>query len=181
MSWYCDVAPGHPLHGPYHDTEYGFPLTDEAGLFERLSLEIFQAGLSWEIVLKKRAGIVAAFAGFDVDTVAAYRARDTKRLLADAGIIRNRLKVAAIIENAGRIAELRDGHGGIAGWIAAHHPRDKDAWVKLFRETFRFTGPEVVAIAGIVCWPAGGSINATAARRRHRPRRARFSTPPSCR
>ena len=144
MSWYCDAAPGHPFHGPYHDTEYGFPLTDEAGLFERLSLEIFQAGLSWLIVLKKRDGMRAAFDGFDVDTVAAYGDADVARLLADAGIIRNRRKVAAVIENAKRIQGLRDSHGGFAAWIAANHPRDKDAWVKLFRKTFVFMGGEVV-------------------------------------
>ena len=74
MSWYCDVAPGHPVHGPYHDNEYGFPLEDEAALLERLSLEIFQAGLSWLIVLKKRPSTVAAFDGFDVDSVAGYGA-----------------------------------------------------------------------------------------------------------
>lgn len=144
MSWYCDVAPGHPVHGPYHDHEYGFPLRDEAALFERLSLEIFQAGLSWEIVLKKRAGIVAAFDGFAVDRVAAYGAVDVARLLDDAGIIRNRRKVAAIIENARRIADFRQSHGGFVDWIAAHHPRDKAAWVKLFREAFVFMGGEVV-------------------------------------
>jgi len=143
MSWYCDAAPGHPLHGPYHDTEYGFPLTDEALLLERLALEIFQAGLSWVIVLKKRPAIVAAFEGFDVDRVAGYGDADVARLLADAGIIRNRLKVAAIIANAQRIRELRQSHGGFAGWLAAHHPLTKGEWVKLFRKTFKFTGGEV--------------------------------------
>jgi len=144
MSCYCDSAPGHSVHGPYHDTEYGFPLADEAGLFERLSLEIFQAGLSWEIVLKKRPTIFAAFAGFDVGTVAAYGEANTARLLADTGIIRNRLKVAALIENARRIQALRESHGGLAAWISAHHPRDKKDWVKLFRQTFLFTGGEIV-------------------------------------
>ena len=144
MATYCDTAPGHPIHGPYHDTEYGFPLADEAGLFERLCLEIFQAGLSWEIVLKKRPTTVAAFEGFDVDTVAAYDAAATARLLSDAGIIRNRRKVAAIIENARRIQALRESHGGLAAWIAAHHPRDKKEWVKLFGLTFLFTGGEIV-------------------------------------
>ena len=144
MSWYCDIAPGHPLHGPYHDDEYGFPLEDEAALLERLSLEIFQAGLSWLIVLKKRPCTVAAFDGFNVDTVAGYGAGDVARLLGDPGIIRNRRKVGAIIENASRVRDLRQSHGGFAAWIAAHHPRGKDAWVKLFGETFRFTGGEVV-------------------------------------
>ena len=71
MSGYCDIAPGHPLHGPYHDHEYGVPARDEAALFERLILEINQAGLSWETMLKKRDGIRIAYEGFDVDKVAA--------------------------------------------------------------------------------------------------------------
>lgn len=144
MSWYCDNAPGHPFHGPYHDREYGFPLTDEAALFERLSHEIFQAGLSWLIVLKKRDGFSMAFDKFDVDTVAGYGEKDIARLLGDAGIIRNRRKIEAIIENAERIRQLRGSHGGFAAWIADHHPLPLEDWVKLFRKTFRFTGPEVV-------------------------------------
>ena len=98
MSWYCDVAPGHPFHGAYHENEYGFPMTDEAALLERMALEIFQAGLSWLIVLKKRPTTVTAFQGFDVDTVAAYGEDDVARLLGDAGIIRNRRKVAAYLD-----------------------------------------------------------------------------------
>jgi DNA-3-methyladenine glycosylase I len=144
MSWYCDIAPGHPVHGPYHEREYGFPETDETRLFERLALEIMQAGLSWEIVLKKRAGMNAAFHGFAVDKVAAYRARDIERLLADAAIIRNRRKVEAIIENAGRVKALRKSDGGFAAWIEAQHPLAKEDWVKRFRQTFVFMGGEVV-------------------------------------
>lgn len=144
MNWYCDVAPGHEVHGPYHDDEYGVPVRDERVLFERLCLEIFQAGLSWELILKRRPGMNAAFEGFDVDTVAAYGEEDVARLLADARIIRNRLKVAAIIDNARRIQRLRDQHGGFAAWLEAHHPLTRKQWVKLFRKTFAFTGPEVV-------------------------------------
>jgi DNA-3-methyladenine glycosylase I len=144
MSTYCDFAPGHPVHAPYHDREYGFPLEDEAGLFERLVLEINQAGLSWELMLKKRPGFRAAYAGFEVDKVAAFKEKDRQRLLADAGVIRNRLKVDAAIENARRIQALRQSHGGFAQWLAAHHPRDKAAWVKLFKQSFRFTGGEIV-------------------------------------
>lgn len=143
-SWYCDIAPGHPFHGPYHDSEYGFPIEDEHALFERLVLEINQAGLSWLTILKKREAFRQAYHGFDVDRVAAYRARDTQRLLGDAGIIRNRLKIEAAIENARRIQALRKSHGSFAGWIAAHHPRTKPEWVKLFKRTFRFTGGEIV-------------------------------------
>ena len=94
MSAYCRIAPGHPVHGPYHDTEYGFPSADETVLFERLCLEIMQAGLSWELVLKRREGMRAAFAGFAVDRVAAFGEADQARLLADPRIIRNRLKAA---------------------------------------------------------------------------------------
>lgn len=144
MNWYCDAAPGHPFHQPYHDEEYGYPLTDEAQLFERLCLEIFQAGLSWLLVLKKRDGMLRAFDGFDVDKVAAYGDGDLARLMADAGIIRNRRKLAAIVENARRVQELRDSHGSFALWLAAHHPRPKAEWVTLFRQNFRFMGVEVV-------------------------------------
>jgi len=144
VSGYCETSPGHPLHGPYHDFEYGYPGKDERALFELLCLEIFQAGLSWELVLKKRAGTVSAFDGFDVDTVAAYGETDVARLLDNPDIIRNRLKVNSIIHNAGVIQELRASHDGFAKWLAAHHPQDLAAWVKLFKKTFKFTGPEVV-------------------------------------
>ncbi len=144
QDWYCDFAPGHPVHGSYHDREYGFPGKKEHELFELLALEIFQAGLSWEIVLKKRPTMVQAFEGFDVDTVAAYKKRAINRLLKDAGIIRNRLKVDAIIHNANVIIGLRESHGGFGKWLAAHHPRPHGEWVKAFRATFKFTGPEVV-------------------------------------
>ncbi len=150
MSWYCDFAHERPHHRSYHDGEYGFPLKgkdgkeDERYLFELQSLELFQAGLSWELILKKRPTTVTAFDNFDVDTVAAYKAKDVKRLLNDAGIIRNRLKVASIIENAKRIKALRDSHGGFANWIATHHPLNRDDWTKLFRQTFKFMGGEIV-------------------------------------
>ena len=143
MSGYCDIAPGHPLHGPYHDHEYGFPQRKEAVLFERLLLEINQAGLSWETMLRKRDGFRAAYSGFDVDRVARYGERDRARLLADPGIIRNRLKVEAAIHNARVIQQLRDTHGGFAAWLDAHHPLPKAEWVKLFKKTFRFTGGEI--------------------------------------
>src|SRR5215831_7796523 len=97
---YCKIAPGHPLHGPYHDREYGFPVRDESRLFERLVLEINQAGLSWLTVLRKREAFFKAFDGFEVDRVAAYGRRERARLLRDAGIVRNRLKIEATIENA---------------------------------------------------------------------------------
>lgn len=141
---YCLAAPGSPLHGPYHDGEYGFPARGEAVLFERLVLEINQAGLSWATILRKRDAFRAAFADFDVDRVAAFGLGDVERLMADSGIIRNRLKIAATIDNARRIQELRRDHGSFAGWLDAHHPRSREEWVKLFKKTFRFTGGEIV-------------------------------------
>jgi DNA-3-methyladenine glycosylase I len=143
VTHYCDTAPGHPFHGPYHDTEYGFPTSDEAALFERLVLEINQAGLSWLTVLRKRAAFMAAFEGFDVERVAQYGEADRARLLGDAAIIRNRLKVNAAIENAKRIVAMRASHGGFSAWLNAHHPLDKPQWVKLFKQTFLFTGGEI--------------------------------------
>lgn len=141
---YCAVAPDDPVHRSYHATEYGFPSRDEAVLFERLILEINQAGLSWALMLKRREGFRRAFDGFDVDKVAAYGEEDRARLLADAGIIRNRLKVDAVIENARRIQAIRESHGSFASWLDAHHPLPKAEWVKLFRSTFRFMGGEIV-------------------------------------
>ena len=143
MSAYCDIAPGHPVHAHYHAREYGFPQRAEQELFERLLLEINQAGLSWETILRKREGFRRAYHGFDVDVVAAYGEADIARLLGDAGIIRNRLKVLAAIHNDGVIRALLDSHGGFAQWLDAHHPRPKADWVKLFKRTFRFTGGEI--------------------------------------
>ncbi|MFN2315806.1 MAG: DNA-3-methyladenine glycosylase I [Gemmatimonadales bacterium] len=144
MPTYCDIAPGHDWHGPYHDREYGFPLTEDGELFERLVLEINQAGLSWLTILKKREGFRRAYDGFDPEVVARYGARERARLLADAGVIRNRLKVEAAIHNAGVVLGMRESHGSFHAWLMSHHPRPKAEWVKLFKQTFRFTGGEIV-------------------------------------
>ncbi len=144
MATYCEAARGHPFHGPYHDTQYGFPLRGDAELLERLALEINQAGLSWLTILKKRDAFHRAFEGFDPDVVSRYGEAERERLLSDTGIVRNRLKVDAVIENARRIVALRETHGSFAGWIDAHHPRSREEWVKVFRKTFRFTGGEIV-------------------------------------
>jgi DNA-3-methyladenine glycosylase I len=143
MSTYCQFAPGHPFHGPYHDHEYGFPLREDNLLFERLILEINQAGLSWLTILKKREGFRRAYHNFDLETVAAYGEEDRIRLLNDAGIIRNRLKIDAAIKNARRIVEIQNEYDSFAAWLDQHHPLSKEAWVKLFKKTFRFTGGEI--------------------------------------
>lgn len=141
---YCEAAVGHPFHGPYHDFEYGFPAREDDALFERLILEINQAGLSWLTILKKREAFRRAYDGFDPEIVARYGDTERARLLADAGIVRNRLKVDAAIENARRLLAIRDSHGSFAGWLDAHHPRERAEWQRLFRDTFRFTGGEIV-------------------------------------
>ena len=140
---YCKSAPNNPIQAFYHKNEYGFHTTDERVLFERLSLEIMQAGLSWDIVLKKRKSLNKAFHRFKPAKVATYKAAHIKRLLADEGIIRNRLKCEAIIANAQIVLDMRKTHGGFSKWLDAHHPRSKPAWVKLFKQTFKFTGGEI--------------------------------------
>jgi DNA-3-methyladenine glycosylase I len=141
---YCQIAPGHPDHEPYHDTEYGFPVDSDHVLFERLALEINQAGLSWLTILRKRKAFNAAFEGFEPKRVARYGEKERRRLMADADIVRNRLKIDAVIHNAGVVLELAREHGSFALWLAHNHPLDKPDWVKLFKRTFRFTGGEIV-------------------------------------
>ena len=147
MATYCDYCNSHPedtYNKTYHDTQYGFPLTDDNLLFERLILEINQAGLSWITILKKAENFRTAYDGFEIEKVAKYGDTDRLRLLADAGIIRNRLKVNAAIVNAQKILELRREHNTFNGWLDAHHPLTKAEWVKLFKKTFVFTGGEIV-------------------------------------
>jgi DNA-3-methyladenine glycosylase I len=144
---YCAVVrmpSTDPSHIPYHDTEYGFPLRGDNALFERLILEINQAGLSWTTILKKRAGFRAAYAGFDVAKVAGFGEKDRERLMADASIIRNRLKINAAIANANTALGLIEVHGSLAAWLNKQHPQSAEAWTKLFRKTFLFTGGEIV-------------------------------------
>lgn len=132
------------LHKNYHDNHYGFPLHDDNELFCRLIMEINQAGLSWETILKKEVSFRKAYSNFDIKKVAAYTEEDRERLLADAGIIRNRLKVNAAIENAKTILTLQKEFGSFDKWLEHHHPKTKEEWVKLFKKTFRFTGGEIV-------------------------------------
>jgi DNA-3-methyladenine glycosylase I len=132
------------IHKPYHDHLYGFPIHDDDELFGRLILEINQAGLSWETILRKEAGFRKAYHNFSIKKVAAYKEADRERLMADAGIIRNRLKINAAIDNAGTILKLQKEYGSFEKWLESHHPKTKDEWVKLFKKTFRFTGGEIV-------------------------------------
>ncbi len=132
------------IHKPYHDNHYGFPIHNDDELFGRLIMEINQAGLSWETILKKEATFRKAYHNFNIKKIAAYTEKDRQRLLGDAGIIRNRLKVDAAIENAKVIIGLQKEYGSFEKWIEHHHPKTKEEWVKLFKKTFRFTGGEIV-------------------------------------
>jgi len=147
LSGYCGVVLNMEkdnVHVHYHDHEYGFPIEDDNQLFARLILEINQAGLSWTTILKKKDNFFRAFDDFNIDKVARYGPRQVERLLNDAGIIRNRLKVGATIENAKTIKALQKEHGSFKNWLDLHHPLTKEEWVKLFKKTFRFTGGEIV-------------------------------------
>ena len=147
MLTYCQYVLAHPediFNHSYHDTEYGFPIADDNLLFERLMLEINQAGLAWITILKKADNFRGAFHGFNVEKVAGYGQADVDRLLADTGIIRNRLKINAAITNARRIRELQTQHGSFKAWLDAHHPSSLNEWATLFKSTFVFTGGEIV-------------------------------------
>ena len=147
MTTYCDYCNSHPedtYNRNYHDTQYGFPLDNDDELFERLILEINQAGLSWITILKKADNFRKAYHGFKIAKVAKYTEKDRERLLSDASIIRNKLKVNAAIVNAQKILELQKEHGSFKNWLDQHHPLTKDEWTKLFKSTFVFTGGEIV-------------------------------------
>ena len=134
----------YQVHKIYHDQHYGFPIHDDNELFCRLVLEINQAGLSWTTILKKQDNFRKAYHDFDLKKVAAYSDKDILRLLNDAGIIRNRLKVNAAIENAKAILTLQKEFGSFKNWLDHHHPKNKAGWTALFKKTFRFTGGEIV-------------------------------------
>jgi DNA-3-methyladenine glycosylase I len=131
------------VHRLYHDEHYGFPINDDNELFGRLLLEINQAGLSWTTILKKQENFRKAYANFNIKKVASFDEAERNRLLNDAGIIRNRLKVDAAIHNASVIIDLQNKYGSFKNWLDHHHPKTNEEWVKLFKKTFRFTGGEI--------------------------------------
>ena len=134
------------VHRIYHDTAYGFPIEDDNELFERLVLEINQAGLSWTTILNKQKNFNKAYHNFRIKKVASYDEKERQRLLSDAGIIRNRLKVNAAIENAKIIISLQKEYGSFKNWLDENHLtlKTKEEWTKLFKKTFLFTGGEIV-------------------------------------
>ena len=144
---YCDfikTVPAENVHRQYHDQEYGFPIYDDDALFARLVLEINQAGLSWDTILKKKEHFFKAYDQFSIVKVAGYSEKKIERLLQDAGIIRNRLKVQAAIHNAKVIRALQKESGSFKNWIDQHHPLTKPEWVILFKKHFKFVGGEIV-------------------------------------
>ncbi|MEY4604176.1 MAG: hypothetical protein RIT43_1468 [Bacteroidota bacterium] len=141
---YCRERPHGDLHRVYHDRKYGFPVSDDHELFGRLILEINQAGLSWNTILQKEEAFRTAFAGFNIEKIAQFTEIDKENLLQNKGIIRNKLKIEAVIENAKRVRELQAEYGSFSEWIDFHHPKSLDEWHKLFKKTFKFVGKEIV-------------------------------------
>lgn len=132
------------VHRIYHDNFYGFPIEDDNELFERFVLEINQAGLSWTTILNKQQNFKTAYKDFNINEVASFKKKDFERLMKDAGIIRNRLKINAAIENAKTILRLQKEFGSFKNWLDHYHPKTKAEWVKIFKSQFKFTGGEIV-------------------------------------
>lgn len=144
---YCELALSKPednVDRHYHDNMYGFPLEDDNELFGRLILEINQAGLRWELILKKEPAFRKAYDNYNIKAVAGYKEEDINRLLSDAGIIRNKLKINAAIHNANVILGFQEEFGSFKSWLDSHHPKTKEEWVKLFKKHFKFVGGEIV-------------------------------------
>lgn len=144
---YCDAVVkmnDDNVHKIYHDNYYGFAIKSDSELLERLVLEINQAGLSWDTILKKQKNFKKAYKNFNVKKVASFKDDDIERLMNDSGIIRNRLKINAAIHNANVILAIQKESGSFLNWIDEHHPKTKEEWVKLFKKTFKFTGGEIV-------------------------------------
>lgn len=132
------------LNKIYHDTQYGFPIHDDNELFGRLILEINQAGLSWNTILRKQDNFYKAYDRYDIVRIANYGESERDRLLSNSGIIRNKLKIDAVIYNAKVVTNLIKEHGSFENWLNNNHPRSKDEWVKLFKKHFKFVGGEIV-------------------------------------
>lgn len=131
------------VHRKYHDLEYGFPIHSDDELFGRLILEINQAGLSWTTILKKADNFRKAYSNFSIDKVSKYGEKEINRLLNDAGIIRNKLKINAAIHNAIAIEKIQKSEGSFSNWLDQHIGYTKEEWVKLFKKNFKFTGGEI--------------------------------------
>ena len=142
---YCLQPNTKDIHIKYHDNQYGFPIDDDNKLFGRLILEINQAGLSWETILNKENNFKLAYNQYDIKTVASYSEIEIKQLLSNKGIIRNKLKINAVIYNAQKLLDIKNEYGSFNRWLDLNHPLKKDDWVKLFKKTFKFVGREIVS------------------------------------
>ena len=131
------------IHKIYHDTQYGFSIESDNELFGRLILEINQAGLSWTTILNKQENFKSAYSNYNIDHIANYGYREINRLLLDKGIIRNKLKIKAVIYNANKVLEIKNKYGSFKSWLDLKTPMNTDEWVKLFKNTFKFTGGEI--------------------------------------
>lgn len=141
---FCSNLDEDNLHKIYHDNHYGFTIESDNELFGRLILEINQAGLSWGIILKKQDNFRKAFDHFDIEKIAEYSDEKIAELLLDSGIIRNRLKVNAVVYNAKQIQLIKHEFGTFKNWLDQHHPKSLVEWIKLFKKTFKFVGGEIV-------------------------------------
>ena len=139
----CAWAVDDPLMIQYHDEEWGVPLVKDDELFERMTLEVFQAGLNWRLILHKRAAFRKAFSGFSIERVASFTGKDVARLLNDKSIIRNRLKIESTIENAKRLKKIIAEHGSFAGYTSSLTGSQEEL-CKEFKRQFRFMGPKIV-------------------------------------
>ena len=140
---YVKTLENENLHKIYHDTQYGFPILSDNELFGRLILEINQAGLSWTTILKKQVNIKKAFSNFNIKQIANYGEKEINILLNNPGIIRNKLKINAVIFNANRILEIQKNHDSFSNWLDKNLTSEIDLWVKLFKQNFKFTGGEI--------------------------------------
>jgi DNA-3-methyladenine glycosylase I len=194
----CFWSDSAPEYRAYHDTEWGYPVADDRRLFEKLCLEGFQSGLSWLTILRKREGFRTAFAGFDFEQVARFGARDVKRLLADASIVRHRGKIEATINNAKRAVELVDGEGSLAAYVwrfepdAASRPK-RLTWAALLelaqtpesqalakdlkRRGWRFVGPTTVYAFMQAMGLVNDHVHGCETRKQVDEARARFTVP----
>jgi DNA-3-methyladenine glycosylase I len=141
---YCRKLPLDNIHRIYHDTKYGVKISDDNELFGRLILEINQAGLSWDIILKREEHFRRAFDNFNIDRIAQYTPSVIDQLMTNEGIIRHRKKIEAVVYNANQVIALRTEHGSFFAWLESIETKNTEDWVKLFKKNFKFVGTEIV-------------------------------------
>ncbi len=141
---FCSQLPLDNIHRKYHDNHYGFPVTNDFELFGRLILEINQAGLSWETILKKEANFRKAFDEYNYFRIAKYDFDKINLLVNDSGIIRHRQKIESIVYNANQLTLIKQTHGSFNEWLNSQDVKSLEDWVKIFKKNFKFVGKEIV-------------------------------------